>query len=348
MSNDSVLTRLIVGDPFTVDFGAPVGQQFNSSKIGEAICWTDGHWSSSEPIIISRTAEPSSRAQDANHEQRASTEDIGAVPGDVCAPGPSTPLRRKPPRVWRRPGLIAAGLLVVGAATVGATWVVWDNQPIKVADSAKAAPAAPPAAAPASAPASATELPIPQAGPGVRVVDQPYETAPAALSEADAALPIAPREAVASASVAAVQTPAPRAQAVRAPSRPKVPAAENTESRPPAVVLDEVKGASASPSATKAPAASPQGPASAAAAVSRGPTKATPAQVATARPPGGTRGGGLVAVTPDGKTAVFTNPTTRMPEQFKIGDKLPNGEVIRAIEPKDGRVVTSAKEYSLE
>lgn len=343
MSHDIVLTRLIVGDPFTVDFGAPVGQQFNSSKIGEAICWTDGHWSSAEPIIISRTVEPSLREQDADHEERASTGGDGAAPGDVCSSAQSTPLGRKPPRAWRKPGLIAAGLVVLSAAAIGVTWVVWGNQTTKGADSAKSAPAAP-----ASAAASAAELPIPQAGPGVRVVDHPYETAPAAPSVADAALPIAPRETVAAAS-AAVQTPAPRAQAVREPSRPKIPQAESTQQRPPAVVLDEGKGASASSSATKPPAvALPQGAASGAAAVSREPAKAAPVPGAVARPTAGPRAGGLVAVTPDGKTAVFTNPTTRMPEQFKIGDKLPNGEVIRAIEPKDGRVITSAKEYSLE
>jgi hypothetical protein len=60
------------------------------------------------------------------------------------------------------------------------------------------------------------------------------------------------------------------------------------------------------------------------------------------------RGAGLVAVTPDGKFALFSNPTTRMPEQFKVGDRLPKGDTIRSIDVKSGKVVTTAKEYELE
>lgn len=60
------------------------------------------------------------------------------------------------------------------------------------------------------------------------------------------------------------------------------------------------------------------------------------------------RGTGLVAITPDGKTAVFTNPNTRLPVQYKVGDHLPGGDSIRLIDLKEGKVVTSAKEYSLD
>jgi hypothetical protein len=45
---------------------------------------------------------------------------------------------------------------------------------------------------------------------------------------------------------------------------------------------------------------------------------------------------------------VFTNPKTRLPEQFKVGDQLPNGETVRSVDYKEGRVLTSSKEYSLE
>lgn len=57
---------------------------------------------------------------------------------------------------------------------------------------------------------------------------------------------------------------------------------------------------------------------------------------------------GLIAITPDGKTAVFTNPTTKLPQPFKIGEQLPSGETIRSIDTKAGKVATSAKEYSLD
>jgi len=59
-------------------------------------------------------------------------------------------------------------------------------------------------------------------------------------------------------------------------------------------------------------------------------------------------GSGLVAVTPDGKSALFTNTTTRLPEKFGIGDKLPSGEVIKSIDARAGIVKTDAKEYWLE
>lgn len=59
-------------------------------------------------------------------------------------------------------------------------------------------------------------------------------------------------------------------------------------------------------------------------------------------------GSGLVAVTPDGKTALFTNAATRLPEKFGVGDKLPSGEIIKSIDAKAGIIKTDAKEYRLE
>jgi hypothetical protein len=69
---------------------------------------------------------------------------------------------------------------------------------------------------------------------------------------------------------------------------------------------------------------------------------------AAAAKPAQPRGMGLLAIAPDGKSAAFTNPKTRLPEQFKIGDQLPSGETVRSIDLKGGRVVTNAKEYGLE
>jgi hypothetical protein len=59
-------------------------------------------------------------------------------------------------------------------------------------------------------------------------------------------------------------------------------------------------------------------------------------------------GSGLVAITPDGKIALFTNPKTRLPERFKVGDKLPSGETLKSIDTSSGKVVTDSKEYVLE
>ncbi len=61
-----------------------------------------------------------------------------------------------------------------------------------------------------------------------------------------------------------------------------------------------------------------------------------------------TTGSGLVAVTPDGKSALFTNTATRLPERFGIGEKIPSGEVIKSIDANTGIVKTDGKEYRLE
>lgn len=58
--------------------------------------------------------------------------------------------------------------------------------------------------------------------------------------------------------------------------------------------------------------------------------------------------GGLVAMGPDGKSALFTNPRTRIPTKFVVGEKLPNGETIKSIDKANGKVVTDVKEYQLE
>jgi hypothetical protein len=71
------------------------------------------------------------------------------------------------------------------------------------------------------------------------------------------------------------------------------------------------------------------------------------ASAATGRRPA-QAGSGLVAITPDGKLAVFTNPKTQLPQQFTLGEQLPGGDTIRFIDAKEGKVVSSTKEYSLE
>ena len=51
---------------------------------------------------------------------------------------------------------------------------------------------------------------------------------------------------------------------------------------------------------------------------------------------------------PDGKSAVFTDPTTRLPKQFKVGDKLTGGDTIKSIDAVQGKVIAGTKEYSLD
>jgi hypothetical protein len=153
---------------------------------------------------------------------------------------------------------------------------------------------------------------------------------------------------------APIAAPAPtRAQAAQpeeGPARAKAspPAAptrsDKEKGEKAAVIMDDVPMPKANP--TPAPQApSPQ-------TVAKAPAP-TPAPVpglapAAAAKPAQPRGIGLLAIAPDGKSAAFTNPKTRLPEQFKIGDQLPNGETVRSIDLKGGRVVTNAKEYGLE
>lgn len=56
----------------------------------------------------------------------------------------------------------------------------------------------------------------------------------------------------------------------------------------------------------------------------------------------------LVALTPDGKSAIFADPTTRLPTQFKIGQRLPNGETLVGVSVTTGKATTSSKEYTLD
>lgn len=110
-----------------------------------------------------------------------------------------------------------------------------------------------------------------------------------------------------------------------------------------AVIMDDAPAPKANPTtAPKAPAAAAQTSAKPAAPA------VVPVATPTAAKPAQARGIGLLAIAPDGKSAAFTNPKTRLPEQFKIGDQLPNGETVRSIDLKEGRVVTNTKEYGLE
>lgn len=111
-----------------------------------------------------------------------------------------------------------------------------------------------------------------------------------------------------------------------------------------AVIMDDAPAPKASPTpAPKAPAAAQTSAKAAAPAPA-----VVPVAAPTAPKPTQPRGIGLLAIAPDGKSAAFTNPKTRLPEQFKIGDQLPNGETVRSIDLKEGRVVTNTKEYGLE
>ena len=122
------------------------------------------------------------------------------------------------------------------------------------------------------------------------------------------------------------------------------PQNSDAKAKPAAVVLDEEAAQALAAKQAPPPVARAQNSPSPASAKPTAPER--PAAPATPMPPA--RGTGLVAITPDGKIAVFTNPHTRMPEQFKVGDKLPTGDTVKTIDAQSGKVVTSSKEYGLE
>jgi hypothetical protein len=171
----------------------------------------------------------------------------------------------------------------------------------------------------------------------------PHPSQPEKTSAKPVPLPTKPLVAAKQPASAAASATTAKPTGATPPQRDQKPAS--------AVVLDEASPRAAQPVHAAAPQGAPPAsnsgrdaprvvalatPATAAAAVS------TPAKPALQR------GKGLIAITPDGKVAVFTNPTTKLPQQFKIGDHLTSGDTVLSIDAKAGKVISSSKEYSLD
>lgn len=308
--SDEIITRLVVGERMRVTLGVPVGQRIDAGAKTAALRWKDGGWIESTGSKLSKAMGPSTFQ----------------VPLQRIAAAKSTASRKY--------GLMALASLV--AVSIGAAGVlVLRNQ----------------------AESSLPIAPAVAANPGaVKVVTAPY--APELRNEG--ALPIAPLPVAnpVAESVPGAQGPLPRSlpqvvASTTTPGKQPQPAAakaspppakskEEPAQRVPAVLLDDP-----SPAAGQRPANPTPAPAANKPAANNPVAVAAPKPENTTRPPAA-RGTGLVAITPDGKSAVFTNPKTRLPEQFKVGDQLPNGETVRSVDYKEGRVLTSSKEYSLE
>jgi hypothetical protein len=144
--------------------------------------------------------------------------------------------------------------------------------------------------------------------------------------------------------------PAPELTSERASTRaearpPAKPAKE--EPKPPAVILDEMvekpkptAGVKSEPTAKTSQPVKPTVVASVSSSAAAAPSAPAAPALAPAR--------GLIAITPDGKSAVFTDPATRLPKQFKVGDKLTSGDTIKSIDAAQGKVIAGTKEYSLD
>ena len=333
------ITRLVVGEPFTLGMGRAVGQSIRSSDVSKSLQWRDGKWQGQKSLlsVLAKKKRPKHLVLPAGAGRRIRVN------------------------AW----MIAA---LVGLAGTGIALGLL----LKSSEALQAASGTPPAT---------QALPLVQAMENVRTVDQPFQAQPSEAfqvieqAEGEAptgAMPSLPILAPAGVGPAIVSSrpgaslpfvaPAPmptpigaipestseRATA-RAEPRPSTKPAKE-ESKPPAVILDEMEEkprptAAAKPEASSKPAREVTKPTVlASAAPAAAPTAPSTAPAAPALVPAR----GLIAITPDGKSAVFTDPATRLPKQFKVGDKLTSGETIKSIDAAQGKVTAGTKEYSLD
>lgn len=366
---DHLITRLVVGGPSTLALGQPVRQAIQAAGEG-ALRWSAGTWVAPRaqrlhfPGIF-RAQQPhtitivSSRPGTDAHRIPRRSMAVGAFL--ALAIGAAAPLAWQlllaAPRAKEGLPIAPAAATAPGSAVsvVSAAYVA--PLPRGAAPDTQALLLAAPDAVAASAVVSAAPLPPPQAAEQKAIVKVP-KLAPAAAQDRPEPVKAAP----APRKVEAAATEAPPKQREQPP--------------PSAVVLDEAahKAARQAPSTpvaapsppkaapvtvavAAAPAPAPTKPSTgpATALVAAGVAKLAPAHPAAFAPalvptetPAAEHGTGLIAITPDGKLAVFTNPKTRLPQQFKIGDQLPGGDIVRSIDAKAGKVVSSSKEYSFE
>lgn len=330
------ITRLVVGEPFTLGMGRAVGQSLRSSDVSKSLKWRDGKWQGQKSLltVLSKKKRPKHLVLPAGAGRRIRLN------------------------VW----VLAA---LVGLAGTGvALGLLLQSREAPLVSNAQ--------------PAGAQSLPFVQAAENVRTVDQPFPTAPAesfqviqtaegeAPTAATPSLPILAPAGVGTTTASAgagaslpFVAPAPMPTPIgpapeltsersspRAEARPPAKPAKE-EPKPPAVILDEMvekpKPTAAVKSEPTAKTSQPVKP-TVVASVSSSAAAAPSAPAAPALAPAR----GLIAITPDGKSAVFTDPATRLPKQFKVGDKLTSGDTIKSIDAAQGKVIAGTKEYSLD
>jgi len=345
------ITRLVVGEPITIALGLPVGQaladapDLGSGDLSKTLRWSDGKWMGQESLL--------DRFTRAKRSDKLVIKPVGAA-------SESRALIVVPQKV----AAIGAAFLVAGAALVVATFAgigpFVASAPEAVAEAELPLPFAPPSEPSlvrsinepfGNTPAGQTGLSIIQqvdsAGPVPSVTPLPFD-GPSPTMPLVASVPDAPPMKLAPAKVAPAAPE--RSSGSKEPDKSKS-GKEDEPKRNRAVILDEGPDLNQKPASKPATAARPD--TTAGTAVAKPATSPTAAQVAAAAPAVATTpalkpSAGLVAITPDGKAALFTNPSTRLPQQFKVGDKLPSGETIKSIDATNGKVTTATKEYGLD
>jgi hypothetical protein len=307
--NEHTLTRLVVGEPFNVCMGIPVTQTSKIADVSKTIYWEDGKWGQDPPLM------------DRINKLRSGVNPILAMEVNTKA----TPHQKTDQiTISRSTMAIALATLLVVSITVGG---IAGNRYRTAVDPAKDA-LLPIASAdkrlaenggksPVQVIATVDEAyPLPNDIP--RVV--PNESQRTATVQSPAVSPvIAPKTVQQAIPAVTPSEPLPPALVTRAKEKEKQPKPKDQG----AIILDaevlELRD-SPKPAPTVAPIEAPR-----------------PAIKAL-----------LVAVSPDGKFALFTNAATRLPEKFAVGDKLTNGDVVRSIDYAAGSVKTDLREYRLE
>lgn len=327
MSNADI-TRLVVGEPFTLKLGKEVGQGEHVVDSPGALVWREGKWqdrpSDVKKIEIrshaKRLFDVMRGAKSVNVKLRVLAACLVAIAGTGVAIGivvrhstvaslipqvtqPALPLvpMAEPVRTVNRPFEETAHELAV-IQTEGTALHAEGSVTLPIGEISRGPSVSSEPALPIGLPLSA---PSPLPSPTAKVVeDQPERT----------------------------KRPA------SAPNRVETKA-QKEDAKPPAVILDELVEKAPKP-------ASPvkQQPEASKKLV----TGQSDQKVSTPMPTSSGSGKGLLAITPDGMSAIFTDPATRLPKQFKAGDKLPNGDTIKSIDSKLGKVVAGAKEYNLD
>lgn len=319
MSQDNI-TRLVVGESMTLLIGIPVGQQVVATDVSRTLRWHNGQWETSVSLV-DRLRKATFKSSDVLAVPATKTEKSRANFKEVFK------LQLARPRLNTVVWGAAVAICAIGVGVASSQYLKTMN-------------------------ANRVFLPIKESGPGkfeaaVRTVDAPFvRVAPEAPqipqesgnNELEPVPTVSPQGTISSSPVRTTQPSAPSSVA---PAVVKEPKQESKQQNPPAVFFD------AEAANSKQPQPQQVQPVVQSPAVQKQITTSDKKEPQKESAPPPKAGAGLVAVTPDGKLALFTNPKTRLPEKYAVGDRLPNGETIKSID-KGGKVVTDAKEYKLE
>lgn len=149
-----------------------------------------------------------------------------------------------------------------------------------------------------------------------------------------------------------------------APALPSKKQAEETKAvEPKAIVLDATNTDPAKTTATKTPAKSEAAVAAAQPLPSKagsapgssepsgklvGPVTEQPAKLVGVQPDDGARKITIVDIPSDGSYVLLTNPKTRLPQKFVVGQKLATGETLQKIDVGKGTITLDGRTVNLE